>query len=70
MIIHYLAATTPLTQEEKAKKIRNLEKKLRQIADIRDKQSRGEKIDTAQVRLIIMRPGFHSIDSIFFSNKN
>lgn len=47
-----LAATTPLTPEEKAKKIRNLEKKLRQIADIRDKQSRGEKIDAAQVRKI------------------
>lgn len=44
-----LAAATPLTPEEKAKKIRNLEKKLRQIADIRDKQSRGEKIDAAQV---------------------
>ncbi|KAJ8658740.1 hypothetical protein O0I10_005464 [Lichtheimia ornata] len=42
------AAATPLTPEEKAKKIRNLEKKLRQIADIRDKQSRGEKIDAAQ----------------------
>lgn len=61
----YLATTTPLTPEERAKKIRNLEKKLRQIADIRDKQSRGEKIDAAQVRkTVIMRPEsfdlFHS----------
>ncbi|KAI9323826.1 eukaryotic translation initiation factor eIF2A-domain-containing protein [Dichotomocladium elegans] len=40
--------TTTLSPEEKAKKIRGLEKKLRQIAELRDKQSRGEQIDAAQ----------------------
>ncbi|KAG2218966.1 hypothetical protein INT45_008390 [Circinella minor] len=39
-----------MTPEEKQKKLRNLEKKLRQIAEIRDKQSRGQKLDTAQVQ--------------------
>ncbi|KAL1929710.1 hypothetical protein VTP01DRAFT_1848 [Rhizomucor pusillus] len=39
-----------LTPEEKQKKIRNLEKKLRQINDLRDKQSRGEQLDQAQLQ--------------------
>ncbi|KAI9258737.1 eukaryotic translation initiation factor eIF2A-domain-containing protein [Phascolomyces articulosus] len=39
-----------LTPEEKQKKLRNLEKKLRQISEIRDKQSRGQKLDAAQLQ--------------------
>lgn len=49
--ISFLSGTnlSSLTPEEKQKKIRNLEKKLRQINDLRDKQSRGEQLDQAQV---------------------
>ncbi|ORZ03752.1 eukaryotic translation initiation factor eIF2A-domain-containing protein [Syncephalastrum racemosum] len=44
------AASASISDEEKQKKIRTLEKKLRQIHDLRDKQGRGEKLDNSQVQ--------------------
>lgn len=39
-----------LTPEEKQKKIRNLEKKLRQINELKEKRSRGDALEPAQVK--------------------
>lgn len=43
------AGNASATAEDKQKKIRNLEKKLRQINELREKQSRGETLDAGQV---------------------
>ncbi|CAO3610138.1 unnamed protein product [Cunninghamella blakesleeana] len=39
-----------LTPEEKQKKIRNLEKKLRQINELKEKRSRGDSLEPAQIQ--------------------
>ncbi|KAI8374302.1 eukaryotic translation initiation factor eIF2A-domain-containing protein [Radiomyces spectabilis] len=44
------ASASAITPEEKQKKIRNLEKKLRQIKELREKQARGEKLEAPQLQ--------------------
>jgi translation initiation factor 2A len=44
------APVSNLTPEEKQKKIRNLEKKLRQINDLKEKASKGDALEPAQVK--------------------
>ncbi|KAI8342376.1 eukaryotic translation initiation factor eIF2A-domain-containing protein [Chlamydoabsidia padenii] len=43
-------AVSNLSPEEKQKKIRNLEKKLRQINDLKEKASKGDSLEPAQVQ--------------------
>ncbi|KAG1222317.1 hypothetical protein G6F68_020673 [Rhizopus microsporus] len=43
-----LSVPLNLTDEEKQKKIRNLEKKLRQIRELKEKMSNGEELAPAQ----------------------
>ncbi|KAL0092443.1 eukaryotic translation initiation factor eIF2A-domain-containing protein [Phycomyces blakesleeanus] len=50
------AKPTPVNAEETQKKIRNLEKKLRQIRELKDKQTKGDTIEPAQLQKIGTEP--------------